>query len=99
MRARLRHHAPAIVLLVLAVAAVVVAVLAESVAWPVAPAFPALHPDGDYAYVAGTGGFHTALAARAVAWVAAALVVPLLVAALLAGVVRGRRSGERAARP
>ncbi|MFJ4221222.1 hypothetical protein [Curtobacterium luteum] len=98
MRARLRHHAPALVLLLLAGVAVVVAVLAESLAWPVAPAFPALH-SGDYSYVVGRGGFRAALAARAIAWAAAALVVPLLVAALLAVVVRGRRTGGRAARP
>lgn len=90
MRAQLRLHAPALVLLLLAGVAVVVAVLAESLAWPVAPAFPSLH-SGSYSYVAGSASFRAALAARAVAWTAAALVVPLVVAALLAVVVRGRR--------
>ncbi|MFS0731368.1 hypothetical protein ABC270_15005 [Curtobacterium sp. 1P10AnD] len=98
MRARLRHHAPALALLLLAGVAVLVAVLAESLAWPVAPAFPALH-SGSYAYVAGSDAFRTALAARAVAWCAAALVIPLLIAAVVAVLVRGRRSRGRAARP
>lgn len=98
MRARLRHHAPALVLLLLAGVAVVVAVLAETLAWPVAPAFPALH-SGSYSYVAGSDALRTALAARAIAWAAAALVVPLLIAALLAAVVRGRPGHRGAARP
>lgn len=89
MRARLRLHAPALVLSLLAGTAVLVAVLADQLSWPTATAFPALH-DSRYAYVAGGAGERVAPFARVVAWCAAALVVPLLAAAVVAAVVRGR---------
>ncbi len=82
---------PVVLLLVLAVLAVVVAVLADHLAWPMSPAFPWLHGAGKYAYVATKSQWELAAAARGIAWAAAVLAGLLLVAAVGAGVARRRR--------
>ncbi|MDM7886480.1 hypothetical protein [Curtobacterium citri] len=91
MRSRLRRQTPALVLAALAVCAVVVAVLAERTAWPLAPAFPWAH-SGDFALVATRSQFDAAQAARVVAWCSAALAGVLVLASVVAALARRRRS-------
>lgn len=98
MLARLRPQVPALVLLLAAGVAVLVAVVAEHTAWPMAPAFPWLH-QGDFAYVATKTQWETATAARSIAWVAVVIAGFLLIAssvAFLRSRLRNRRTGEAA---
>ncbi|WFR67064.1 hypothetical protein P9139_21410 [Curtobacterium flaccumfaciens] len=66
MRSLLRHQAPAVVLAVLAACAVVIALLADHLAWPMVPAFPWLH-GGDFSYVATKRQWELAHTARTIA--------------------------------
>lgn len=96
MLARLRPQAPALVLLLAAGVAVSVTVVAEHIAWPMAPAFPWLH-QGDFAYVATKTQWETATAARSSARVAVLIAGLLLVASVVAflrALLRNRRPGD-----
>jgi len=77
------------VLAVLAVCAVVVAVLAEQTAWPLAPAFPWAHTNA-VSYVATKVQFDAARAARTVALASTALAGVLVLAAVVAAAARRR---------
>lgn len=98
MLARLRPQAPALVLLLAAGIAVLVAVVAEHTAWPMAPAFPWLH-QGDFAYVATKTQWESATAARSIAQVAVVIAGLSLIASVVAflrSLLRNRRSGDAA---
>jgi|GEM_PF-2608946 len=98
MLARLRPQAPALVLLLAAGVAVLVAVVADHIAWPMTPAFPWIH-QGDFAYVATKTQWDTAIAARSIARVAvvvAGLSLIASVAAFLRSLLLSRRSGDAA---
>ncbi|MBA8990792.1 hypothetical protein FHW23_002057 [Curtobacterium pusillum] len=88
MRPRLRHQAPAIVLAVLAAGAGLVALLADHLSWPMAPAFP--WHEGDFGYVATKREWELAHAAGTIAWGSAALAVLLIVASVVAALARRR---------
>ncbi|MEN0102165.1 MAG: hypothetical protein AAGC90_04495 [Curtobacterium sp.] len=83
MLARLRPQATALVLLLVAGVAVLVAVVADHIAWPMAPAFPWLH-HGDFAYVATKSQWDTAIAARSIARVAVVIAGLSLIASVVA---------------
>ncbi|MGN8049095.1 hypothetical protein ACTJKO_05350 [Curtobacterium sp. 22159] len=90
MSSRLRRQAPAVVLALLAACAVVVALVADHAAWPLAPAFP--WHSGDYAYVATTTRWELAQAARTIAWGSAVLAGLLVLASSAAAAARRRRA-------
>lgn len=79
------------VLAVLAALAVVVALAADHVSWPMTPAFPWLHGAGEYSYVATKSQWQISTSARLVARFAAVLAVLLVAASVVVGLLRRNR--------